>query len=76
LYIYKSSKAKSDDEQWSAAFVNGFTETITSKMEVVSSNFTADKNKTEQENVNELLNYFYLSYRKRASLNNNSNETY
>jgi len=76
LYIYRAVKSKSEDEQWSAAFVNGTGEALTSKMEVVSSNFTVDKTKSEQENINELLNYFYLSYRKRAALSNNSNETY
>jgi uncharacterized protein YbaP (TraB family) len=76
LYIYKTAKSKAEDEQWSAAFVNDSKEPVCSKMEVVSSNFSVDKSKTEQENINELLNYFYLSYRKRAALNNNSNETY
>jgi len=76
LYIYKGSKSRSEDEQWSAAFVNNSKDTITSKMEVVSSNFTVDKTKNEQENINELLNYFYLTYRKRAALNDNSNENY
>ncbi len=67
LYIYKSSKPKPDEEQWLVAFVNDGKEPINSKIELVSVNFTADKAKTEHENTNELLNYFYLSYRKRAA---------
>lgn len=85
LYIYKTSKSKADDEQWYAAFVNkpdndqvsdNSKPKITSRIEVISSNFSVDKTKTEQENINELLNYFYLSYRKRAALNNNSAGNY
>jgi len=85
LYIYKGLKSRTDDEQWSAAFVSksdydhvsdNSKQKVTSRIEVISSNFSVDKTKTELENINELLNYFYLSYRKRAALNNNSNEIY
>jgi uncharacterized protein YbaP (TraB family) len=70
MYVYKSVRNKNEDEQWSVAFVNDSKELITSKIEVISSNFNIDKTKTQQENLNELLNYFYLTYRKRAALNN------
>jgi hypothetical protein len=68
LYVYKSSKSRADEEQWSVAFINS-DEKISSKIEVVSSNFAVDKTKTEEENIKELMNYFSLSFRKRASLN-------
>jgi hypothetical protein len=76
LYIYKAVRAKTDEEQWSVAFVNNSKESVSSKMEVVSSNFNVDKTKNEKENINEVLNYFYLNYRKRAALNDNSSENY
>jgi uncharacterized protein YbaP (TraB family) len=76
LYIYKAIRAKTDEEQWSVAFVNNSKESVSSKMEVVSSNFNVDKTKNEKENINEVLNYFYLNYRKRAALNDNSSENY
>ena len=68
LYVYKSYKSKNDEEQWSVAFINS-KEKISSKIEIVSSNFTVDKTKTEEENLKELMNYFYLSFRKRTALN-------
>lgn len=68
LYVYKSSKSRNDEEQWSVAFINS-KDKISSKIEVVSSNFAVDKTKTEEENLKDLMNYFYLSYRKRAALN-------
>lgn len=74
IYIYKISKTKAnDDEQWSAAFVQDSKE-INSKIEIVVSNFTIDKTISEDENVNELLDYFYLSYRKRAIVTANTYE--
>lgn len=68
LYVYKSLKNRNDEEQWSVAFINS-KEKISSKIEVVSSNFTVDKTKSEEENMKELINYFYMSFRKRAALN-------
>lgn len=68
LYVYKSYKSKNDEEQWSVAFINS-KEKISSKIEVISSNFTVDKTKSEEENLKELMNYFYLSFRKRTALN-------
>jgi uncharacterized protein YbaP (TraB family) len=67
LYVYKSSRARNDEEQWSVAFVNHSKEPVSTAIEVVSAGFAIDKAKTEQENLNELLDYFYRSYRKRAA---------
>lgn len=68
LYVYKSAKAHNEEEQWSAAFISA-NDAISSKIEVVSINFAVDKNKSEEENLKELTNYFYLGFRKRAGLN-------
>lgn len=67
LYVYKT-KGRNEEEQWSAAFINT-PEKISSRIEVVSVNFTVDKTRSEEENLKELMNYFYLSFRKRAALN-------
>lgn len=66
IYIYKSPKTKNEDEQWSAVFISDSKESVTSKIEVVNAGYVIDKTKTEQENIDELLDYFSLAYRKRA----------
>lgn len=66
IYIYKNNKIKNEDEQWSAVFINDSKEPITSKIEVVNAGYTIDKTKTEEQNINDLLDYFSLAYRKRA----------
>ena len=71
LYIYKSSKIR-DEERWSAVFINEPKDTVSSKIEIVYAGYIIDRTKTEQENINELLDYFSLTYRKRASLNSSS----
>lgn len=71
LYIYKTLKSK-DEERWSAVFINEPKDTVSSKIEIVHAGYTIDRAKTEQENINELLDYFSLTYRKRAMPNNGS----
>ncbi len=66
MYIYKLSGNKNEEEYWTAVFINNSKEAITSKIEMVHPNYFIDKTKTENENMNELLEYFALSYRKRA----------
>ena len=66
LYIYKTQKTKFEEQQWIMAFVNNTKKDINSQIEMVSLNYFIDKNKTEQENMNDVLDEFYLSYRKRA----------
>jgi uncharacterized protein YbaP (TraB family) len=68
LYIYKTQKSKFDDEQWVIAFVNKSKQNINSQIELVSLAYFVDKNKTEQENINEVLDEFYLSFRKRSNV--------
>lgn len=70
LYVYRLQKGKNDDEQWSAVFVPESSEPVNSHIEMVSQGYFIDKTKTEQENLNELLDYFYLSFRKRAGNQN------
>ena len=67
MYVYKTAKVKNEDEQWSAVFVSHAKETVSTAIEVISSGFPIDKAKTQEENLNELLDYFSLSYRKRAA---------
>jgi hypothetical protein len=70
IYIYKGTKNKNEDEQWSAVFIQNSKEPITSKIELVQPGYFIDNTKTEQENINELLDYFALTFRKRAQVNN------
>jgi uncharacterized protein YbaP (TraB family) len=74
MYIYRNVKSKNDEEQWSAAFVDGAGEQLSSRIEIVHSNYFIDPTKTEQENINELLDYFSLAFRKRAQVNAGSYE--
>ena len=70
MYIYKGLKGKNEEEQWSAVFVQDSKEPVSSKIELVQASYFIDNTKTEQENINELLDYFSLSYRKRAQVSN------
>lgn len=74
LYIYKGVKNKNDEEYWSAVFINTSKEPITSKIELVQTNYFVDNSKTEQENIDKLVDYFSLAYRKRARSNSGSYE--
>jgi uncharacterized protein YbaP (TraB family) len=74
LYIYRNTKSRTDEEQWSVAFVNGSKENVSSRVEVVHSAYFIDPVKSEQENINDLLGYFALDYRKRALVSNSSYE--
>ncbi|PBQ34412.1 hypothetical protein CNR22_22410 [Sphingobacteriaceae bacterium] len=74
LYIYKSLKLKNEEEQWSAVFVQNSKDAITSKMEIVQAGYYVDNTKSEQENINDLLDYFSLGFRKRAQSGGGSYE--
>lgn len=74
MYIYRNSRSKNEEEQWTAVFVNDSEEPVSSKIELVHGNYFIDPAKTEQENINDLLNYFSLSFRKRALVSTNSYE--
>lgn len=66
IYIYKSSKSKPDNETWSVAFVKDSKEAINTNIEVIDAEYYVSSKKTEEENINDILNDFYLSFRKRA----------
>ena len=66
IYVYKLVKSKADDERWSVAFVPDSKNGISSDIQVINAGYYIDKNKTEAENYNEILDYFNLTYRKRA----------
>jgi uncharacterized protein YbaP (TraB family) len=67
MYIYSSSHAKTDGEQWSALFVSNHEKGVTARIELVNTAYYTDHLKTEKENINELLDQFYLQFRKRAA---------
>ena len=71
LYIYKISKVN-EEELWSSVFINEPKGAISSKIEIVHAGYAINRTKTEQENIDELLDYFLLSYRKRATPDNSS----
>lgn len=72
LFIYKNARSKGDDETWSIAYLNGNSEEITSKIELIHSNYFIDTKLTEQENLNEVAYYFSLSFRNRAQVISNA----
>ena len=74
IYVYRILKTKSEDEQWCAAFIEDSKEAINSKIEIINPSYYIDNTKSEQDNLNELLNYFALAYRKRAIVNTNTYE--
>ncbi|MDP3557825.1 MAG: TraB/GumN family protein [Bacteroidota bacterium] len=66
IYIYRIIKVKADDERWSVAFVPNVKSGVSSNIHVINAGYYIDKTKTEAENINEILDYFNLTYRKRA----------
>jgi uncharacterized protein YbaP (TraB family) len=67
LYIYSSSHAKTEGEPWSALFVSNHGKGVTARIELVNTAYYTDPLKTEQENISELVDQFYLQFRKRAA---------
>ncbi len=72
LYVYKNARSKGEDETWSIAFINGDSDNITSKIELIHSNYFIDKTLTEEENLKEMQHYFSLSFRNRAQVISNA----
>lgn len=70
LFLFRSGRPKID-EQWSAVFVPGSDKGVSGNMELLSAAFYPDPSKSEEQNINELLVHFRLSYRKRALVNPN-----
>jgi uncharacterized protein YbaP (TraB family) len=66
IYVYRIVKNKADDERWSVAFVPDTKSGLTSNIQVINAGYYIDKTKNEAENFNEILDYFNLTYRKRA----------
>lgn len=66
IYVYKVIKNKLDDERWSVAFVPESKSGVSSNIQVINPGYYIDKTKTELENYNEILDYFNLTYRRRA----------
>ncbi|MBA3665803.1 MAG: TraB/GumN family protein [Bacteroidetes bacterium] len=72
LYIYKPLRGRNEDESWAIAFVPDSKRTVNSDIEVVSVNYLIDSKKSEGENINEIVNDFYISFRKRAGVINSN----
>lgn len=67
LFLYRNNKSLREEIKWSAVFVED-TKGLNSKMEIVSLDYFIDSKKSDQENENELLDYFYCGFRKRAMI--------
>lgn len=67
LYIYRN--ARSAENRWSVVFVEGDREAVNPRIEVIAQSWQINRGKTEQENIDDLLSGFYLSYRKRSMQN-------
>jgi uncharacterized protein YbaP (TraB family) len=76
IYIYKGLKQKNDDEKWAVVFIKDSKQAISSDIEVLNINNFVDKDKTEEENINKILDDFYLLYRNRAYNKTNTNYEY
>jgi uncharacterized protein YbaP (TraB family) len=74
IYIFRNATGRNEDEQWSAVFINGHDDKVSSRIEIITGTFYVDKSLSQQENINQLISQFNLSYRKRALANNNSYE--
>lgn len=72
MYVYRTVRTKPEEEQWSAVFIQDKENAISSKIEMIHSGYFPDTAKTEEENIGELVDYFSLSYRKRAQGMTNS----
>ena len=66
LYVYTLGKGKTDSEQWAIAFVAASNKEINTDVEVLSLNSVPDASKSKEENIQELIAEFSLTFRKRA----------
>lgn len=67
LYIYKVQKPRKEDETWAVAFVADSKLEINPDVEIVNVNYNIDSKKSDDENVNQVLNEFRMNFRKRAA---------
>lgn len=65
IYIFKRVDSKSELQKWAYVFVPETKKAIQTKIDIISTNFYIEKEKKHQEYVNEILNDFYYSHRKR-----------
>jgi uncharacterized protein YbaP (TraB family) len=66
IYIYRVAKTRRDEDVWAVAFVGDSKLEINPSIEIVNVNYAVDSRKSEEENINQVLSEFRLSYRKRA----------
>ncbi|MBS1651556.1 MAG: TraB/GumN family protein [Bacteroidetes bacterium] len=69
IYLFKHSKFKNEENKWSIAFVNTQKDKINSNVEIIKFVYYPDNLKTEEENINKILNEFYLKFRRRVNFN-------
>ncbi|MGZ3919650.1 MAG: TraB/GumN family protein [Bacteroidia bacterium] len=72
IYIYKAQRSRNEDESWSVAFVPQSKHTVNPDIDVITVSHIIDAKKSEEENINEVLNDFYTMFRKRAGVANNN----
>jgi uncharacterized protein YbaP (TraB family) len=67
LYFFRIPKTKYEDEQWAVAFVGKSKHAVNSQIDMINAGYKPDKNKSEAENISEILDDFYMMHRKRSS---------
>jgi uncharacterized protein YbaP (TraB family) len=65
IYVYKNIR-KNEEDLWSAVFVNDDSLKVTSRIELVNAGFLLDHRKSENENIEYIVDHFSLAFRKRA----------
>ena len=68
IYIFRNAGQKPGDEQWSVVFVGDTKQEINPDIEVIGISYYVDNTKSQQNNIDDVLNYFAMSYRKRAQV--------
>lgn len=68
IYIFRNVTGKAGEEQWSIAFVEDTRDIVNPDIELVGISYYVDNTRTQEYNINEVLNYFSMSYRKRAQV--------
>lgn len=67
IFIYKNFTNKTETDTWSIVFVPKTKEAFSSKIQLLNLNYYIKKTKSEEENINEIRNSFFLLYRNRAT---------
>jgi len=69
LHVYRHTKYKNNEMPWHAVFIDERNKNLTAKIETPFPTFYPDPQKSENDNLNQLLNQFSLLHRNRAGGN-------